>query len=100
MKRKIEGLSNPEEVISSHIQQVTPWMFAIGSMMKVENEGDGEANLKPYLHLVYGDIADQEGELKIKAFEMPLLETFDSKKSVILRTLYVKERFEKKNFLS
>jgi len=91
MKRKIEGLSNPEEVISSHIQQVTPWMFAIGSMMKVDKE---EANLKPHLHLVYGEIADQEEELKIKAFEMPLLETFDSKEPVIFRTLYVKERYK------
>ena len=88
MKRKIEGLSNPEEVISSHIQQVTPWIFAIGSLMKVENEG---AIFKPYFHLVYGDIEDEK-ELKIKPFEMPLFEKFDSKKPVIFRTLYIKER--------
>ncbi len=82
MKRKIEGLSNPEEVISSHIQQVTPWIFAIGSVIKTE----------PYLHLVYGDISDQHDELKIKAFEMPLFEKFDSQKPVIFRTFYLKER--------
>ncbi len=82
MKRTLEGLSNPEEVISTHLQQVTPWIFAIGSVIKTE----------PYFHLVYGDISGQEEELKIKAFEMPLIETFDIEKPVIFRTLYVKER--------
>jgi hypothetical protein len=88
MKRKIEGLSNPEEVMSSHIQQVTPWMLAIGSVMKFGG------NLKPYLHLVYGDISDQKEELKIKTLEMA---TFDTQKPVIFRTLYIKERYETKN---
>ena len=82
MKRKIKGLDDPEEVISTHLQQVTPWIFAIGSVIKTE----------PYFHLVYGDISGQEEELKIKAFEMPLIETFDIEKPVIFRTLYVKER--------
>ena len=85
LKRKIKELSNPEEVISSHIQQLTPWTFAIGSVIQTE----------PYLHLIYGDISDLKEELKIKASEMPLFETFALQKSVIFRTLYVKERYNK-----
>ncbi len=79
MKRKIKGLDDPVKVFSSHIQQVTHWIFAIGSVIKDE----------PCLHLVYGDISDHEEELKIKTFEMPLFETSES---VMFRTLYVKER--------
>ncbi len=95
MKRKIEGLGNPDEVISSHIQQLTPWIFTIGSVMKT----DYGASSKPYLHLIRGDISDLKEELKIKPFEMTLFEPFDSKKSVIFRTLYLKERYHSILFL-
>jgi len=90
MKTKIKGLEDPEEATSSHIQQLTPWIFVIGSVIKATD--DEGANLKPYFHLVSGNISDQDEELKIKFFEMPLLETFDTKKPVIFRTMYLKER--------
>ena len=90
MKRSIGILSDYEGVMSSHIKQITPGMFAIGSMIKMEKED--ELSLKPYFHLVSGNISDQDEELKIKFFEMPLLETFDTKKPVIFRTMYLKER--------
>lgn len=92
MRRKVEGLCNPKEVFSSHIQQLTPWSFVIGSVMKADG-----VNLKPCLHLVSGDISDLEEQLKIKTFEMPVIETFDHQKSVVFRTFYVKERYKARN---
>jgi len=89
MKRKIRELSNPEEVISSHIQQVTLGTFAIGSVIKESSE---EAIFKCYLHLIHGDILDPNEDLQIKKFEMPLLGTFDSKKLITFRTIFVEER--------
>jgi len=89
MKRKIEGLSNPEEAISSHIKQLTPWIFAIGSVMKIE---DG-ANFKPYLHLICGDMSDPKEELKIKILEMPLLPNLENQnQTVVFRSFYIKQR--------
>lgn len=66
--------------------------------MKVKNPENSEAKFMTDLHLVYGDISDQEEELKIKRFEMPLFEACDSQKSVIFRTLYLKERYRPKGF--
>ena len=94
MKRRIEGLSNPEEVISSHIQQVTPKIFAIGSVIRTEVENPEQANFKAYLHLVCGDFADLKEELGVKKFETPLLEAFDPKRPLVFRTLYIKERYK------
>ncbi len=89
MKRKIEELSDPQKVTSSHIQQLTPWTFVIGSV--INHDGSAE-NFKPHLHLVNGDISDPEERLRITAFEIPLFEKFDSEKPVVFRSLYIKER--------
>jgi len=78
IKRKIGELS---EMISSHIQQLMPGTFAIGSVKNPEKE-------KSYVHIISGDISDSEKELRIKRFEM----SFDPKKHGIFRFLYVKER--------
>ena len=95
MKRKIEGLSNPKEIISSHIQQLTPCVFAIGSVVQIEPENpEVEANLKPYLHLVCGDLSNPKEELGIRKYEMSFSETFDPKKPVIFRTLYIPEKYQ------
>ncbi len=88
MKRSLGRKSDSVEVMSSHIKQISPWMFAIGSVVKMEDE----MNLRPHLFLVSGNISDQEEKLKIEPFEMPLVETFNTKKPVIFRTMYVKGR--------
>jgi len=93
MKRTINGLSNVEEVISSHIQQLTPLVFAIGSLLKTKSEiPENERNFSPCLHVVSGDISDSKQELKISVFERPFLQTIKQKKSAIFRFLFVKER--------
>lgn len=101
MKRKIEGLSNSEGIVSSHIQQVTPLVFAIGSIEKTEVENEvvlknlpEKTTFRSYLHVVSGDISeDAQGELQIKAFEIPLLLfQADSNKAIIFRSLFIKER--------
>jgi len=100
MKRTIPELSNPEGVILSHIKQLTPWTFAIGSVVKtgVENPED-EANFKPYLHIVRGDVSELKEELKTKTFEIPIvLDSSDLNKAMVFRSLYVKERYEGNNF--
>ncbi len=100
-KRKVKGLSDSERVISSHIQQVTPLAFAIGSVEKIGDEViekfkeslPAKAEFKSYLHIVSGDISEEKSEkkLKIKAFEIPSLQ-FDQDKTIIFRSLYIKER--------
>lgn len=108
MKRKLEGLSNPEGEISSHIKQVAPFIFAIGSVLKVKaankeykasfkpylhqaTNREYEANFQPYLHLVSGDLFDPKEELTTKAFEISSLAS-DPNRPVVFRSLYVKER--------
>ena len=93
MKRTINGLSNPEEVISSHIQQLAPGIFVIGSMMKrkVENPED-EKDFKPCLSIISGDISNSKAEIKMNLYEMPLLKEAEQKKSLMFRSLFVKER--------
>ena len=94
-KSRIEVLGNPEVVISAHIKQVAPYIFAIGSTFKTQATKDSEfeASFKPYLHLVSGDLFDsqEEGELKIKAIEIPSLAS-DPNRAIVFRSLYVKER--------
>ncbi len=85
MKRSI-GIF--EGAMSSHIKQITPWMFVIGSVVKAE----AGLNLRPHLFLVSGNISDQEEKLKITPFEMPLVERFETKRPVIFRTMYLKGR--------
>ncbi len=94
MKRKIEALSDFDNVISSHIKQVTPYIFAIGSIFKIKvANSEFEASFQPYLHLVSGDLFDshEEEELKIKAIEIPSLAS-DPNRAIVFRSLYVKER--------
>ncbi len=88
LKRKIEGLSNPEKILSSYIQQVNPLVFAIGSFVKVESK-KGEV-FKPWFHLVSGDFSDEEKNIQIKmVLEVP---SSPFKSKVIFRSLYIKER--------
>ncbi len=87
MRRKIEELSDPENVTSSHIKQVTPSVLVIGSIVKSEGE-----EMKPCVYVVCGDIADLNQELKKRVFEMPCFEQSDPKKKAVFRSLYVKER--------
>ena len=109
MKRKIDRLSDSEGIILSHIQQVTPSTFAIGSVEKIEVETEviernkrrrdeeykvdepEKAKFKSCLHLVSGDISDLKKELEIKTFEIPLLQS-DPNRAIIFRSLYIKER--------
>jgi len=95
MKRKIEGLSNNEEVTSSHIQQLTPRVFAIGSVFQTETENpEIEAVFRSCFHLVCGDFSDLKKEFRTQKFEIPFSMTFDPKKPVIFRTLHVKEKYQ------
>ena len=87
MKRRIEQLSSK---ISSHIQQLMPGVFAIGSVMKDENP----ENEKAYVHIISGEIWNSKKDLRIKGYEM----SFDPKKPVIFRFLYVKERYKSFRF--
>jgi len=80
-KRRVEQIS---EMSSSHIQQLMPGVFVIGSTMK----GGNPENDQLYVHIVSGDIWDPIKELRIKRIEM----SFEPKKPVIFRFLYVKER--------
>ncbi len=91
-KRAIKELSDPEEIKSSHIKQVTPWTFAIGSVRKVKNERNKGIS-EPCLHIISGDISDQKEELKIQVFKMPIKSEYMSpSQSVIFSSLYIKER--------
>ncbi len=90
MKRTISELSG---IVSSHIQQLTPWTFAIGSMMKRKVEDpENEKALKPCLHVLCGDISDPKSEIKINLYEMPFFKTIEHKNSAIFRFLFVKEK--------
>lgn len=87
VRRRIHKLSNPEEVVSSHILQLTPWTFAIGSVRKMNGRRD-----EPCLHLISGDISDQKEEPIIRVFPMPIPEFNKLNEYVTFRSLYVKER--------
>jgi len=92
-KRRVEGLSNPEEVISSHIQQLTQWVFAIGSMIKIKVENpEDEASFKPCLHVIFRDISDPKKEPRKRVYEIPISESASPSQSVIFRSLCIKER--------
>ncbi len=109
MKRQIDRLSGSEGRILSHIQQVTPLAFAIGSVEKIDVETEAiertkrsrdefykvdepeKAKFKSCLHLVSGDISDLKKELEIKTFEIPLLQS-NPNRAIIFRSLYIKER--------
>jgi len=91
MKREVGGLSDPESVVSSHIRQVTPSIFAVGSVIKNESQYT-EEKMQPCVSIVCGDLSDPNEELKKKTFEMPSLRPFDPKQKAIFRSLYIKER--------
>jgi len=89
-RRVIRELSDPENVKSTHLMQVTASIFAVGSTIK-----NGEGCSEPYIHLVQGDISDPECQLKIKEFHIPSTNNSITNIPVRFRFLYVKERYLK-----
>ena len=89
-RRIIQELSDPENAKSTHIMQVTPSIFAIGSIIKNAHNNLAE---KPYLHVIEGDLSDPETNLKINAWELiSSIKKFYHNKPTVLRSFYLKER--------
>jgi len=87
LKRKIPGLDeDPQKVISNHILQITPYILAIGSIIKTTEI------IKPYLHIICGDLLDLDSQLKIKEFYLPKLESLGLGDPIIFRSVFIKER--------
>ena len=92
MKRKLKtDLKN-----LSHIHQVTPLNFAIGSVEKLEGDERSQpekAKLNSYLHIVSGNFSDMKRKLEATTWKIPL-EVTDLNRTIIFRSLYIKERQE------
>jgi len=90
-KRKIPGLDDPEMVTSKQILQISPFIMAVGSLRKTTEEST--QRMKPYLHVVCGDLFDVNSELRIREFPVLKLESFSLEKRIAFRFLFIKERF-------
>jgi len=90
-KRKIPKLSDdPKKVLSTHLLQITPYILAVGSI--TQGFKDSTEIVKPYLHIICGDLMDIETPLNIKEFYFPKLKHLDHTYPITFRSLYIKER--------
>ena len=91
-KRRLKEELDPEKVKISHIRQVTPWIMAVGCLVKPEKEEMVQWE-KPFLFLICGDFSDQNAKLTVEVFKMPSSTSFFRNQSLVFRSLYIKERY-------